>query len=70
MYALGIVGDGERKSIEPIAARACPDAKRIDATQQRLLHFAVDSPWSDRALGALPPANALDQGGSNPELIG
>ena len=24
-YALGILGEGERKSIEPIAARACAD---------------------------------------------
>lgn len=28
MYALGILGDGERKSAEPIAARACPDSVR------------------------------------------
>ncbi len=47
VYALGIFGDGERKSIEPIAARACADPQRMDAAHQRLLHFAVDSPWSD-----------------------
>jgi SRSO17 transposase len=48
LYALGLLGDGERKSVEPIAARACPDPKRLDAMHQRLLHFAVDSKWSDR----------------------
>ena len=47
VYALGIFGDGERKSIEPIAARACADPSRADAEHQRLLHFALDSPWRD-----------------------
>jgi SRSO17 transposase len=45
---MGLLGDGERKSIEPIAARACPDPRKADAMHQRLLHFAVDSRWSDR----------------------
>ncbi len=48
LYAMGLLGDGERKSVEPIAARACPDPGRVDARHQRLLHFAVDSKWSDR----------------------
>src|SRR5215831_11516260 len=47
LYAAGILGDGERKSIEPIAARACADPTRADAEHQRLLHFALDAPWSD-----------------------
>jgi len=49
-YALGILGEGERKSIEPIAARACADPKRMDADHQRLHHFATDSPWEDDAV--------------------
>jgi SRSO17 transposase len=44
VYAMGILGEGERKSIEPIACRGCPDAKEADAAHQRLLHFALDSP--------------------------
>ena len=48
IYAQGILGDGERKSVEPIAARACADPERIDAAHQSLLHFMVDSCWSDR----------------------
>ena len=47
LYAEGVFGDGERKSIEPIAARACADPSRADAGHQRLLHFALDAPWSD-----------------------
>jgi SRSO17 transposase len=50
VYAMGILGDGERKSIEPIAARACADPARADAEHQRLLHFAVDSRWSDHGV--------------------
>lgn len=48
VYALGLLGEGERKSMEPIAARTCPDPDRVDAAHQRLQHFLVDSPWSDR----------------------
>jgi SRSO17 transposase len=47
LYAEGVFGDGDRKSIEPIAARACADPARVDAEHQRLLHFALDAPWSD-----------------------
>jgi SRSO17 transposase len=50
LYAEGVFGDGERKSIEPIAARACADPARADAAHQRLLHFALDAPWSDDAV--------------------
>lgn len=48
LYAMGLLGDAERKSVEPIAARACPEPEKIDAMHQRLLHFAVDSKWSDQ----------------------
>src|SRR5689334_11321066 len=47
IYAMGLLGDGERKSVEPIAARACPDPSKTDAMHQRLLHFTVNSCWSD-----------------------
>ncbi len=50
IYAFGLFGDGERKSAEPIAAHSCPDPKEADAAHQRLLHFLVDSEWSDRAV--------------------
>lgn len=30
LYATGILGEGERKSTEPIAARDCPDPKQIN----------------------------------------
>lgn len=49
-YAMGVLGDGARKSVEPIAARACGDPEQADATHQRLLHFLVDSTWDDGAV--------------------
>jgi SRSO17 transposase len=48
LYAYGLVAEGERKSVEPIATRACPSPEGADAAHQRLLHFLVDSNWSDR----------------------
>ncbi|EAU63808.1 transposase [Stigmatella aurantiaca DW4/3-1] len=57
---MGLLGDGERKSVEPIAARARPDPKRVDAVQQRLLHFAVDSKWSDRDVRRVAAQYALE----------
>jgi SRSO17 transposase len=48
VYAQGLLGEGSRKSMEPIAARACPDLERVDAQHQRLQHFVTDSRWSDR----------------------
>lgn len=50
LYAYGLVAEGERKSVEPIAARACPAPEGTDAAHQRLLHFLVDSGWSDHAV--------------------
>ena len=47
-YALGLMGDGERKSAEPMAARACPDPELVDAAHQRLTYFTRDAEWSDR----------------------
>src|SRR5215831_1665477 len=50
MYAMGLLGEGERKSFEPIAARACPDPDRLGAVHQHVQHFITDSRWSDRAV--------------------
>ena len=58
-YALGLLGEGERKSVEPIAARAAGGAEHVDATHQRLLHFLTDSVWDDRAVRRLAAQYAL-----------
>jgi SRSO17 transposase len=49
-YFFGILSDGERKSVEPIAARACGDPDGAKRAHDRLLHFVGQSPWSDRAV--------------------
>lgn len=49
-YAMGIVGEGARKSVEPIAARAAADARECENMQARLLNFLRESPWSDRVV--------------------
>jgi SRSO17 transposase len=47
LYFFGLIGEGERKSVEPMVARAVPDPDQLDAAHQRILHFLNDSPWSD-----------------------
>jgi len=46
-YATGLLGNGERKSMEPIAALACPNPATVDAAHQSLLHFVGKGCWSD-----------------------
>jgi SRSO17 transposase len=47
-YAMGLMGDGDRKSVEPIVARACPTPREAEQAHDRVLNFLVDSRWSDR----------------------
>ena len=56
LYAHGILGEGERKSVEPIAARATGGVDEREAgaacerMQARLLNFLRLSPWDDRSV--------------------
>jgi SRSO17 transposase len=50
VYAMGLLGDAERKSVEPLAARACADPTRANPEHQKLLHFIAESQWSDHAV--------------------
>ncbi len=59
-YMMGLLGDGERKSIEPIAARACPDAKHAGAEHQRLHHFVANGKWEDRPVRRSAAQYAID----------
>nr|WP_239989674.1 transposase [Corallococcus macrosporus] len=56
LYAMGLLGEGERRSVEPIAARACPDPEQVDAMHPHLLHFAV-RPTSPPRLPSKPSPN-------------
>jgi SRSO17 transposase len=61
MYAVGLMGDGERKSAEPIAARACGDPSLADAYHQRLTYFLSESEWSDTPIRRFAARYALDE---------
>jgi SRSO17 transposase len=47
-YCLGALLPGERKSIEPMAARLDPPSVR--PMRQSLHHLVAKSPWSDEVL--------------------
>lgn len=44
-YCTGLLLPGERKSVEPMAARLCPE--NVRQTHQSLHHFVAHAPWSD-----------------------
>lgn len=46
-YAMGLLLDGDRKSVEPIAARTFGDPLETARAHDRMLNFLVDSNWSD-----------------------
>jgi SRSO17 transposase len=48
MYAMGLLSEAERKSMEPIAARATGDPEHAGAGHQRIHHFISNTRWSDQ----------------------
>jgi len=60
-YATGLMGNSERKSVEPIAAAQCPDPQKIDAAHQRLLHFVGQSEWQDAPIRQFAARHALEE---------
>jgi SRSO17 transposase len=47
-YCAGLLLPGERKSVEPMAARLAPE--NVRRTHQSLHHLVADSPWNDEAV--------------------
>lgn len=47
-YCTGLLLEGERKSVEPMAARLAPD--NVRRMHQSLHHLVADAPWSDEAV--------------------
>lgn len=47
-YCTGLLLPGERKSVEPMAARLAPD--NVGRMHQSLHHLVADAPWSDEAI--------------------
>ena len=44
-YCTGLLVPGDRKSVEPMAARLAP--RKVSSQHQSMLHFVGDSPWDD-----------------------
>jgi SRSO17 transposase len=47
-YCTGLLLDGERKSVEPMAARLAPE--NVRRMHQSLHHLVADAPWSDETV--------------------
>ena len=60
-YAAGLLGSGERKSVEPIAARASADPAHTSAIHHRLLHFLSSSAWKDAPVRQTAARDAIDE---------
>src|SRR5215207_1920512 len=56
-YAVGLLSDAERKALEPLAARSCPDAP--GAEHKAFCYFVGRAPWRDRAVRRHAAAWAL-----------
>src|SRR3954447_8099062 len=56
-YCAGLLLPGDRKSIEPMAARIEPG--RVQATHQSLHHLIAKADWSDAAVLAVVRARVL-----------
>ena len=59
MYAFGILGQDERKSVEPIASRACGDEGEAQHTPDKLLHFLARASRDDHAVRRVAARYAL-----------
>ena len=56
-YCAGLLLPGDRKSVEPMAARVQPE--RVQAAHQSLHHFVAKADWSDEAVLAAVRARVL-----------
>lgn len=61
IYAMGLFGASERKSVEPLSAQVCIDPNKADAAHQRLLHFISNSRWSDHDVRIFSAKYALEE---------
>lgn len=60
LYTMGLLNDGERKSMEPIAARLSGDPASCPAVHQRLLHFVSSAAWRDQPIRDYTTRYAID----------
>jgi SRSO17 transposase len=58
-YAIGLMSELERKSVEPIAASFTDDPKEAERLQHRLQNLLADAPWPDHAIRRIATRYAL-----------
>src|SRR5437762_4205568 len=58
-YLKGLLLSGERKSVEPMAARI--DPRHVSARHQSMHHFVASAPWDEREVLRVARDNALAQ---------
>lgn len=61
IYAAGLLSDGDRKSMEPLAARACGDPQLVPAMHQRLVHFTSTAAWKDGPVRRMAARYAIEE---------
>ena len=49
-YAMGLLSESERKSVEPLAARTTAAPAHASAAHQKLHHFIANTTWNDHAV--------------------
>jgi SRSO17 transposase len=60
LYAAGLLSDGDRKSMEPMAARFSGDPKTARAMHERFVHFVATKAWQDAPIRELAARYAVD----------
>jgi len=60
-YAAGLLSDGVRKSMEPMAARASADPALTSAIHHRLIHFLGSAAWKDAPVRTAAARYAVDE---------
>jgi SRSO17 transposase len=58
-YVTGLLRPGERKSVEPMAAKV--DPRKVSARHQSMHHFVAAAPWDEQTLLAVARDYALEQ---------
>lgn len=58
-YAIGLMSELERKSLEPIAASLTQDPKTAERLHHRLQNFVADAPWPDAQVRRIAAHYAL-----------
>jgi SRSO17 transposase len=59
LYAMGILGEHERKSVEPLAAAAAEDPDEAQRAHDHLLHFIGQSEWEDAPIREFAARHAV-----------